>query len=83
MTGIRDGKLETLNWKDLAQQSDGSGIGYAFKYFQKINGIIMLPAGFEPNRVHAVADGEGGHSEQDFPWGGAARTEETQDNVRQ
>ncbi|TAH44456.1 MAG: hypothetical protein EYC71_09060 [Gammaproteobacteria bacterium] len=83
VTGIRDGKLETLDWKDLAQQSDGSGIGYAFKYFQKINGIIMLPAGFEPNRVHAVADGEGGHSEQDFPWGGAARTEETEDNVRQ
>lgn len=83
VTGIRDGKLETLAWKDLSQQSESAGIGYAFKYFQKINGIIMLPAGFEPNRVHAVADGEGGHSEQEFPWGGAARNEETENNVRQ
>lgn len=82
VSGIRDGKLETLQWKDLTQKSDSSGISYAFKYFEQINGTIMLPEGFEPNRVRASADGGGGRSEQEFSWNDAAKAEET-DNVRQ
>jgi len=82
VSGVRDGKLETIAWKDLAQQSDNAGIGYAFKYFQQVGGTIMLPEGFEPNRVRAIADGDGGRSEQEFPWDDAAKAEE-KDNVRQ
>ncbi len=82
VSGIRNGKLETVEWKDLAQKSDNAGIGYAFKYFEQINGTIMLPEGFEPNRVQASADGDGGRSDQEFSWDDAAKAEET-DNVRQ
>ncbi len=82
ISGVNKGKLETIEWKDLAQTSDNSGIGYAFKYFEQINGTIMLPEGFEPNRVRASADGDGGHSNQEFSWDDAAKVEET-DNVRQ
>jgi len=82
VSGIREGKLETIAWKDLAQQSESVGIGYAFKYFQQVGGTIMLPEGFEPNRVRAIADGDGGRSEQEFPWDDAAKVEE-KENVRQ
>ena len=82
VSGIRDGKLETIDWKDLTQSPGDSGIAYAFKYFQQVKGTIMLPEGFEPNRVRASADGDGGHSDQEFPWNDAAQTEET-NNVRQ
>lgn len=82
VSGIRDGKLETLPWKDLGQAPETSGIEYEFKYFQQVNGTIMLPEGFEPNRVRAIADGDGGHGDQEFSWDDAAKAEET-DNVRQ
>lgn len=82
VSGIRDGKLETLSWSDLGQPAESSGIEYAFKYFEQINGTILLPEGFEPNRVQASADGDGGHGDQEFSWVDAAKAEET-DNVRQ
>ncbi|MBL0163838.1 MAG: hypothetical protein IPP82_09415 [Xanthomonadales bacterium] len=82
VSGIRAGKLETLEWNELGQAPENAGIEYAFKYFQQVNGTIMLPEGFEPNRVRASADGDSGRSEQEFPWNDAAQAEE-KDNVRQ
>lgn len=79
VSGISDGKLVTLTWSELAQQPSNSGIAYAFKYFQQINGTIMLPEGFEPNRVRAIAEGDGGKAEQELPWIDAAKAEETAD----
>ena len=82
VSGISNGKLETLDWNLLSQQQGSSGIEYAFKYFQQIDGTIMLPEGFEPNRVRASAEGEGGRAVQEFPWNDAAKAGETND-VRQ
>jgi len=82
VSGIADDKLVTLAWSDLAGAPESSGIGYAFKYFQQVKGTIMLPAGFEPNRVRALAEGEGGRADQEFPWNEAAKAGETND-VRQ
>jgi len=80
--GIANGKIETVDWKSLSQQSENAGIGYAFKYFQQVNGIIMLPEGFEPNSVRVSADGAGGRSVQEFSWEDAAKVEES-NNVRE
>ncbi len=82
LTGVADGSLASLDWKVLVQQPAASGIEYAFKYFQQVNGTIMLPEGFEPNRVRVTADGEGGRAEQEFSWNEAAKAGETID-VRQ
>ena len=82
VSGVRNGALETLEWKGLGQQPDNAGIDYAFKYFQQVEGTIMLPEGFEPNRVRASAIGDGGRSEQEFSWNDAAQVEE-KDNVRE
>lgn len=82
VSGVADSKLVTLSWNQLAQQGANAGVDYSFKYFQQINGTIMLPDGFEPNRVRASAEGEGGRAEQEFPWNDAAKAAETE-NVRQ
>jgi hypothetical protein len=82
VSGVMAGKLETLDWGQLTQTADASGIDYAFKYFEQIEGTIMLPDGFEPNRVRAIAIGDGDRAEQELPWNEAAEAGES-NNVRQ
>ncbi len=69
--GVTDGKLKLLDWNALSQGQSTSGIEYRFKYFQQVEGTIMLPAGFMPNRVVVRADGDGGRVEQEFAWADA------------
>ena len=80
--GVQNGKLTTLDWAALTQGQAASGIEYGFKYFQQVNGTIMLPGGFQANRVRVRADGDAGHIEQDFAWNDAIKGEEG-DDVRQ
>ena len=80
--GVQNGKLTTLDWAALTQGQNPAGIEYGFKYFQQVNGTIMLPGGFQANRVRVRADGDAGHVEQDFAWGDAIKGEEG-DDVRQ
>ena len=82
LSGVSSGALATLDWSELTQQPSAAGIEYGFKYFQQVNGTIMVPEGFEPNRVRASAEGEGGRAEQEFSWNDAAKAGETVD-VRQ
>ena len=71
--GVTDGKLQALDWNALSQGQSSSGIEYRFKYFQQVEGTIMLPAGFMPNRVVVRADGGGGRVEQEFSWTDATK----------
>ena len=80
--GVQNGKLATLDWGALTQGQNPAGIEYGFKYFQQVNGTIMLPGGFQANRVRVKADGDGGHVEQEFAWSDAVKGEEG-DDVRQ
>ena len=68
--GVKDGKLLTLNWSDIGPAGKSSGVEFGFKYFQRINGTLMLPAGFVPNRitVAAEASGDGGHVDHQYTW---------------
>lgn len=81
VTGVRDGKLATLGWTDLASHQDGEGLAFSFKYFQQLKGTLMLPQGFTPNRIRVEADagGEMGRAEQDFAWADALATPEVTD----
>jgi hypothetical protein len=80
--GVEGGKLVTLDWTALTQGQDPSGIAYGFKYFQQVNGTIMLPAGFQANRVRIRVEGDAGRVEQDFAWNDAVKGEEGSDDVR-
>jgi hypothetical protein len=72
--GTRDGKLQKLDWAQLRQQPDAPGLDYSFKYFQQLEGDIMLPDGLQPIRVIArLVPARGAPVEQSFTWDDATR----------
>lgn len=71
--GSRNGSLERLEWSDLRPQDDAMGAEYSFKYFQQIEGDILLPEGFTPLRVHVRLAPAGAPAvDGSFPWAEAA-----------
>ncbi|MBA3929990.1 MAG: hypothetical protein C0521_10440 [Xanthomonas sp.] len=67
--GTEAGKLRRLAWADLRQQPNAPGVPYSFKYFQQVEGDLLLPPGFKPVRVIARVVPQGGAAvEQSFPW---------------
>lgn len=81
VAGVQGGKLATLAWADLAPDQERDGLAFSFKYFQQLKGVLMLPAGFTPNRIHAEAEAgaDMGRTEQDFAWSDALSTPEVAD----
>ena len=66
--GVRAGKLTTLNWDELHQKADAPAQDYSFRYFQRLGGSVILPAGFTPQRVQVTLRGSGATVEQAFDW---------------
>jgi hypothetical protein len=67
--GTRAGKLQRLSWAELRQQPSAPGLDYSFKYFQQVEGDLMLPPGFAPLRVSVQLTPRGGAAvEQSFAW---------------
>lgn len=67
-----DGKLRKLDWADLRQQPDARGLAYSFKYFQQVEGDILLPPGVQPIRVVVhLAPARGEAVAQSFSWSAA------------
>jgi len=66
--GVRAGKLATINWNELHQQPSAPGQTYSFRYFQTLDGRVMLPRDFTPQRVRVVLDNEGVAVEQALDW---------------
>ncbi|WP_317933386.1 DUF6776 family protein [Halioxenophilus sp. WMMB6] len=55
IVGRLDGRAKTLHIQDLSEQIDSDGIKLRFKYFQTIEGEMLLPEGFEPQRLELEA----------------------------
>ncbi len=66
--GVRAGKLATVDWHQLHQQPSAPGQPYSFRYFQSLDGSVMLPPDFTPQRVRVLLEGEGVAVEQAFDW---------------
>ena len=72
LEGSRDGRLQQLDWDALRQQPNAKGVDYSFKYFQRIEGDILLPPGLKPVRVIVRVRPQGGKVvEQSFTWADA------------
>lgn len=69
--GVADGTLATLDWGRLRQAADDPGQEYSFRYFQTLEGSIVLPEGFTPQRVRVTLDGGGNALESTLPWAAA------------
>jgi hypothetical protein len=62
-------RMQRLDWGALRQQAGAPGVEYSFKYFQQVEGDIVLPAGVRPVRVTArLQPATGAPVEQGFPW---------------
>jgi len=73
--GTRAGKLQRLAWSDLRQESNAEGSEYSFKYFQQVEGDLVLPAGFQPLRIKVRLVPKGSSAvEQSFTWADATST---------
>ena len=70
--GSRNDSLERLAWNDLRQSEDAPGVEYSFKYFQQVDGDLMLPEDFKPLRVIVrLAQPRGPVVEESFTWADA------------
>jgi len=66
------GRMRKLAWSELRQQQNAPGVDYSFKYFQQVEGDIVLPAGVKPVRVTArLVPASGSPIEESVTWGEA------------
>ena len=63
--GVRAGKLASIKWDELLQKPAAPGQPFSFRYFQQLEGSVMLPEGFTPQRVRVQLNGG---SDQVFDW---------------
>ena len=68
MEGVRNGKVARLDWHELHQQAARPGQIFSCRYFQALEGQVMLPPDFTPQRVRVLLDGEDVSVEQSFDW---------------
>lgn len=72
--GTQDGRMQQLDWSALRRQPKAPGVEYSFKYFQQVEGDILLPEGFKPVRVSVRLQPSGGAAiEQSFTWADVIR----------
>lgn len=67
--GIRVDKLAALDWSELGGPATSNGVPFEFKYFQQVQGTLMLPPGFTPNRLRVTLDPAAGQPvTRTFSW---------------
>ncbi|MDP1698284.1 MAG: hypothetical protein Q8L45_10975 [Xanthomonadaceae bacterium] len=66
--GTQNGRLQTLEWPALVQDKDAAAQAFAFRYFQQLEGILMLPSDFAPSQIRISLRSDGSTQEQAFPW---------------
>lgn len=66
--GITGGRLRSLRWEELVQKPGAPGQAFSFRYFQQLEGSIVLPEGFTPQRVRVQLRSDGSTVDQVFPW---------------
>ena len=62
VVGRQQGAVKVLPLSQLSSGVDSSNIKLRFKYFQNIEGELVLPEGFEPERIELEARASGGNS---------------------
>jgi hypothetical protein len=70
LIGSKDGDQEIVALRDISDQEE-LGIKFKFRYFQNIEGDLVLPEGFEPSALQVVAQSKGKKAsriEQSYDW---------------
>jgi len=66
--GVSEGKLKTISWNTLLQNPNAPGQAFSFRYFQQMEGSVMLPADFNPQNVRVTLKGSFGTIDKVFNW---------------
>ncbi|MBX3727131.1 MAG: hypothetical protein KF823_14575 [Xanthomonadales bacterium] len=67
--GQRSGRTERLEWPALVPSRSAEGLGFDFRYFQRLEGRITLPGDFQPHTVHVRLAPRGGSAvERTLDW---------------
>lgn len=69
--GRQDGERRVIALRDLSEEVEELGVRFRYRYFQDIEGVMILPEGFEPLEIQVVAKAEGrdsAQSERTFNW---------------
>ncbi|WP_049620796.1 DUF6776 family protein [Frateuria defendens] len=57
--GMRGNRVEQLDWPALGDAAQKDGLPFRFKYFQQLHATLVLPADFQPLRLHIRAQADG------------------------
>lgn len=71
LLGVRQGAKESIPFEALSQELDAGGIPFKFRYFQNVDGEIVVPAGFVPEQIEVIAQSKGRKAtrlEKRFDW---------------
>lgn len=76
IVGKQHGNEAVLPLGDVSKQIDGNKVRVRFKYYQNIEGTLLLPEGFEPQGIDVVINakakrakrGKSEHIEKKFGW---------------
>ena len=55
LVGKKNGKTVSIPLKDISKEQDKFDVKLRFKFFQIIEGELVLPSGFSPDHVHIAA----------------------------
>ena len=70
LIGKKKGAQEVIALRDISDRKE-LGIKFKFRYFQNIEGELVLPEGFEPSALQVVAQSKGKKAsriEQSYEW---------------
>lgn len=76
LEGLRDGQMASFDVADLVADGDDYDMAYQFRYFQGLECEIVLPVGFEPQRLAVEivpSEPRAEHQSQSFEWADIAR----------
>ena len=69
LVGMLNGGETELGPAELLPDAKGSGVPFSLRNFQELRGVLSLPEGFMPLRVHLRAvPKQGGAVERTFNW---------------
>lgn len=78
LQGVQGGRAAHCAWAQLADARQRDGLPFAFKYFQQLHGMLVLPPGFVPARIHVTLKPAGGAAfTRDLAWAGTLAGKDT------
>ena len=71
LVGVRNGAKESISFETLSKEMENSGIPFKFRYFQNVDGEIVVPGDFVPEQIEVIAQSKGRKAtrlEKRFDW---------------